>query len=425
MFGSRKRLFAAALSLAFLVASGVRANERVLVSFEEARTFAPMWPGGTFSEGRGEGLSWLQLVSDGNKGSSFVSNVRPLRPTVDATGQFVKVWFKIDDFARLGGMEFRLSSDHFVENYFAFTFPRYEDLDFNIVRGGVWTTLTFSFGQATVVGKPDRTHIDSVGWYLADNGNKQPVTAQWGGLALVDAPDEGVVSVTFDDGYDEHFLAAKLMQPYGFRGTAYIIPEAIGAAGYLTLHQMIALRERYGWDVESHHAIPFTDFSSADLEAAILGVQRFITQHGVGRGGHHLAYPLGKQDPVKVRPLVRKHFASARIAGGGVETLPPADPHLLRVFNVTNDIPPEEVVRVATIAREHGEWLILMFHYLVAEPKNALEYKVEDFERLLAGVAETGIRVLPVTEVFSACGRPVRLDAGGCALPHAAAAPSP
>ncbi|MCP5039636.1 MAG: hypothetical protein GY944_01325, partial [bacterium] len=185
------------------------------MSFEEARTFAPMWPGGTFSEGRGEGLSWLQLVSDGNKGSSFVSNVRPLRPTVDATGQFVKVWFKIDDFARLGGMEFRLSSDHFVENYFAFTFPRYEDLDFNIVRGGVWTTLTFSFGQATVVGKPDRTHIDSVGWYLADNGNKQPVTAQWGGLALVDAPDEGVVSVTFDDGYDEHFLAAKLMQPYG------------------------------------------------------------------------------------------------------------------------------------------------------------------------------------------------------------------
>lgn len=405
----------------------LQAAEETVVSFDETRTFAPVWPGGIFSQGSADGLSWLQVVSDGKQGASFISNVRPLRPELDTTGRFVKVWFRVDDLERLGGMEFRLSSDRFEKNYFSFSFPRYQDSDFNIVRGGEWTTMTFGFGEAKVVGEPDRKKINAVGWYVSDHGGDKKLTAQWGGLALVDAPREGVLTITFDDGYDEHILAAELMQPYGFRGTAYIIPEAIGAVGYMNLHQMIELRERYGWDVESHHQTAFTELSASHLESTILGIQRFINQHHVSRGGHHLAYPLGKQDSLKVRPLVRKHFATARVAGGGVETLPPADPHLLRVFNVTKDVTPARVAEAARSARAHGEWLILMFHYLVAQPEKEIDYGIEQFETLLAAVAETGINVLPLTEVFAACGRPeiVGVRVGGCELPHGLAAPSP
>ena len=63
----------------------------------------------------------------------------------------------------------------------------------------------------------------------------------------------------------------------------------------------------------------------------------------------------------------RKHFLTARIAGSDPETLPPADPHLLRVVNVTNTTTPEEIGAAARLARQDKQWLILMFHWMVDE----------------------------------------------------------
>jgi hypothetical protein len=79
------------------------------------------------------------------------------------------------------------------------------------------------------------------------------------------------------------------------------------------------------------------------LESTILGVQRFLEENEFRASLGHLAYPLGRQNTSYVRPLVRKHFLTARVAGAGPETLPPADPHLLRVLNVTNTTTPEEI----------------------------------------------------------------------------------
>ena len=129
-------------------------------------------------------------------------------------------------------------------------------------------------------------------------------------------------------------------------------------------------------------------------------MKRFLRQHGFGQGSEHLAYPLGKQASPTVRGIARKHFRTARLAGGGLETLPPADPHLLRVFNVTRRTTPEEIGAAATRARENREWLILMFHYLVPEPKQDTEYSIRDFRRALGEVAATGVRVQPLGEVW-------------------------
>jgi len=342
--------------------------------------------------------------------------VRPYKPVIDASGKFVKLWVKVDDVSTLGGMEFRLSSDRFKSSYYTFSITLYDDPDFNTLRDGVWTQLTFSFGTAQIEGTPDRSAINSVGWYVADKGGKAPVTAYWGGMALVDEPSGGVVSLTFDDGYEEHHVAAALMAEYGFRGTAYIIPEAIGQEGYMTLHQLVDLQEVYGWDVAAHHKTPFTDLGPDELESTILGVKQYLEENEFGEGAGHLAYPLGKQNTQLVRPLVRKHFTSARVATAGPETLPPADPHLLRVYNVTNKTTPQEVGEAARRARENKEWLILMFHYLVDEPKNATEYSLEDFKALLAEVKKSEVKVMPLVKVFDACGRAKSENANGCSI---------
>jgi peptidoglycan/xylan/chitin deacetylase (PgdA/CDA1 family) len=405
-----------------------RADEELVEDLSGARHFAPMWPGGTFELGEDSGFHWARIVTDGEAGSTFVANVRPYKPLIDASGKFVKVRIKVDDVSKLSGMEFRLSSDRFASSYYAFSFPLYDDSDFNIVRDGVWTTLTFPFGSGRVEGEPDRSHIDSLGWYVSDKGNGAPLTAWWGGISLVDEPTEGVVTITFDDGYDENLVAAEIMARHGMKGTAYIIPESIGQNGYLNHHQLVDMQLRYGWDIAAHHQTPFTELRPDELENVILGVKQFLAENDFGAGAVHLAYPLGRQNTALVRPLVRKHFATARVAAMGPETLPPADPHLLRVLNVTNETRPEDVVAAAQRAKDDKEWLILMLHYLVEKPENSLQYPVADFEKMIAGIAKTQVRVLPMTQVWAACGRDFTDPSadGGCRFDAAnVAAPKP
>ncbi len=421
----RRRLACWSCLLALLLAGASPAAEVVVEGLSGVRKYAPVWPGGTFEIGNDAGLSWARIVTDGQGGSTFVSNVRPYRPLIDGSDKFVKIKIKVDDVSALGGLEFRLSSDRFASDFFAFTFPIYDDPDFNQLRDGVWTTLTFSFGSATVEGTPDRSAINSIGWYVSDKGNGTPVTAYWAGLSLLDEPAEGVVSITFDEGYDEHLLAAKLMTAYGFQGTAYVIPEAVGRTGYLSLHQLVDLQDSYGWDVAALYGTPFTDLRPDELENVILGIQGFLIQNEFGDGAGHLAYPEGRQNTSLVRPLVRKHFATARITAQGPETLPPADRHLLRVFDVTSSTKPEEVGAAARQASENKEWLILTLHYLVEEPTNSAEYSIDNFKKILDEIKAAKVRVLPMARVWSACSLAFSspAPASGCRFDQAVAAP--
>jgi peptidoglycan/xylan/chitin deacetylase (PgdA/CDA1 family) len=306
--------------------------------------------------------------------------------------------------SRLAGTELRLSSDDLAGSWYGFRVPLFEDERFGPVQSGSWVPLTFGFGDAEVVGRPERSAIDAVGWVVRDRGSAaepRPAVVDWGGLAAVDSPERGVVSLTFDDGYDEHFeVAAPLMAERGFRGTAYVIPGAVGSTGHLSLAQLHELHERYGWDVAAHHARPFTEMTPDELRRAVRGVQHFLRGHGFEEGALHLAFPLGKHDVGGVLPVVRRHFRTARLASAGPETLPPADPHRLRVMNVLRTTPPEEVRDAALRAVRHGEWLILMFHYLVDAPGLDTEYAIGDFRRLVELLGDADVPVRALTEVW-------------------------
>ena len=399
------------------------AGEWMVETLSGRQKFAQLWPGGTVEQGGGSGLAWLRVVTEGDGKGTFVTNVRPYKPALDFTGKFIKLWLRLDQLSNLGGLELRLSSDRFGESYYAFGIPLFDDTDFNVVRDGVWTTLTFGFGEAQVHGEPSRSAINAIGIYVADKGNQAAVTLHWGGLAVVDEPSQGVLTLSFDDGYDDHYMAAEMMAPHGFRGTAYVIPNAVGDREYMTLHQLVTLQERFGWDVAAHHETSFTDMRPDELEDTILGVQRFLVENEFYRGAGHLAYPLGKQNTSLVRPLVRKHFTTARLAAHGPETLPPADPHLLRAYNVITSTTPEQIRQAALRAKRNKEWLILMLHWLVEDPQFETQYSIANFREMLELIDQTGIRVLPLSEVWEACGR--YQGVGGCRLDSEVAAPAP
>jgi peptidoglycan/xylan/chitin deacetylase (PgdA/CDA1 family) len=412
------------IAAALLVLSSGATNDTALAAetridgFTAGTPFGLVWREGTLESGRDAQGPFARVTTDGAGHPSLAAHAAPLATPIDARGRFVKLWLRVDDRERLGGLEFRLYTGGAGDHFFGFEVPIFADPEADLVQSGAWTTLSWSFGAARVVGSPDRSRIDTLGWWVIDRGDAKPVTADLGGVALVDAPEQGVVSLTFDDGYDEHVLAADLMAAHGFRGTAYVIPHAFGRPGHLTHAEAAALRDRFDWDVAAHHETPFPQLSAKELERAIVDVRRALERGGFARGSAHLAYPLGKQDPAVVRPLVRRHFATARVASGGAETLPPADPHLMRAWNVTNTTSPEAVGAAARRAHAHGEWLILMLHRLVEEPTLEVEYSIADFRALLDELTRAGVRVLPVSEVWKACAAAAATPAApACSFP--------
>lgn len=315
--------------------------------------------------------------------------------------KFVKVIFKVSDLTKLSGMELRLSSDESgYENFFAIPVPLFTDIDFNTVQSNAWVTYTFTMGEAKTMGNPDLTDIKRLGFYLG--GEK--VKIEFKKIEVFDSFPHSIVSFTFDDGYDDHYEAAKIMADFDYAGTAYLMPRQLNQKDYLTTEQVRDMKELYGWDLASHHKIPIVDFEYNDLENEFFYTQGYLAGLGGEEDAYHFAYPLGKQNRRTTLPLMRRMFKSARIAGGGAETLPPADWHMLRTFNVMPHISPMEILERVRTAREQGEWLILMFHYLTDEknPENPLAYNTKDFAILCELLAEEQARVMTVREVYQA-----------------------
>ncbi|HSJ97500.1 MAG TPA: polysaccharide deacetylase family protein, partial [Myxococcota bacterium] len=379
-----------ALALAAGAADPARAGETWIDADPGPGRLALVWKEGALAAPSEGGRPFTRITTDGRGAPAFAARAGGYEPALDARGRVVKLLLRVHGIERLAGLELRLGSDGLATHWFGFGVPLYADTEYNLLQDGEWTALTLSFGGALAQGAPERAAIDSMGLVVRDDGGGS-VQVDLGGWALVDEPAEGVLSFTFDDGYSEHLAAARAMAARGWRGTAYVIPTLVGRAQFLGRAQLAELG-RLGWDVAAHDETPLTRLPPERIDPTLRAVQRFLAGEGFAGAARHFAYPLGKQEPRRVRPAVRQLFATARIAGGGPETLPPADPHLLRAVNVVDALRPEAVGAAARRARAHKEWLILMFHHLVETPGQSTDYALADFAKLLDEVAASGIR---------------------------------
>jgi len=385
------------VAVALVSATVARAEQHWIVPEATLAHVTKPWREGAILERSEDGRAFVEIETDG-QGHPTLAAVSSIEPKADARRRFLSLLLRVHDMKHLSHLEVRLGSDGLEKSWYAMSVPIYGDGEYNFLQYGVWTTVTLSLGGAVLEGKPDRERIDSLAIMVTDDG-KQPVKLDFGGAALVDAPKQGVVSFTFDDGYKEHLWAARQLAERDWRGTFYVIPQLIGEAAYLTKDDLAEIGH-LGADVASHDDPPFTQVPAKELEPRIRGIRERLTAWGFGEGAQHLAYPLGKQEPVRVRPTIARVFTTARLAGSGPETLPPADPQLLRASNVMNTTTPEEVGAWARRARDEGEWLILMFHWLPEQAAKGTDYSMDAYRRLLDEVAKTKVRVAPVTEVW-------------------------
>jgi peptidoglycan/xylan/chitin deacetylase (PgdA/CDA1 family) len=328
-------------------------------------------------------------------------------------------------------------------------FTNYYRLRFRSGQGEVYVTesdwVSFSLSLENLgtdpVGKPDPCKISRVRVRGVDDGSAQ-VTITLDALTKVprslDFPN-GVVSVTFDDGFLRTYTEAApcldgsdpLCQVLGgsnapLPATLYPIISALGTYlpeendYFMSEAQLVDLHGR-GWDIgvhafdqhihgESYPRVPEVEGRS-DMRAA---KQWLFEKLGAGSGYDNFAYPKGEfaiSSPGEITQavdLARTEFTSARTINWQLRELPqPSDMHKLRVLYVTRSMTVADVRKAVEIAERHAEWVILVFHDFAHSPEEQLvkNYFVltDDFRAMVRMLREPGrtVQLKSVSQVMA------------------------
>lgn len=233
------------------------------------------------------------------------------------------------------------------------------------------------------------------------------VQAVEGSLALVQVRDlshqlrafsEGFVTIAFDDGWQNtHDVAWPLLEDAGLHATAYVIPSLLGAPDHLTQQQVDDLHDA-GWDISGHSDGLLTLLSAAELDAELKAVSDYLRQHDY-RGAEHYAYPNGAFNE-RVLAATGRYFETGRSINPYAQLMNQPVPLELSSISVYPEFSQQELENMISSAVRNGEWLIITFHRLAAEPEFATEFPVQDFSSMITYLLENDVAVLTVSEAW-------------------------
>jgi peptidoglycan/xylan/chitin deacetylase (PgdA/CDA1 family) len=213
----------------------------------------------------------------------------------------------------------------------------------------------------------------------------------------------GVVSIAFDDGYQNQYdYAFPVMQEYGVPGTFYVRTDKIGVSGYMTSTQLQALQVT-GNEIASHsHTHPIlTSLSETEIRYQCEHSKQILESYGLTIS--NFAYPDGMTNST-VDAIVSQYYRSGRTAY--------VEPYLMEVptsqfrvagFNAeTADYTALSLLKnmVDQVQAANG-WAIIFFHNIIPHIYTQ-EYttSTEDFESFLNYTVSKGVKTMTVNQVL-------------------------
>ncbi len=352
----------------------------------------------------------FRITTDGNGDESIATS--PPLDSVDLTNSHVSMQAQISFSSRFGAVRLRLSSGNIATDYAEATVWE-SDLDPIILRSS-FELQSLPINGFHVVGDVDWSKIDRAQLIVTDN-ESGPVTLYVAGIYAVPTSRQATVSFTFDDGYESVFKRGmKKLSAHRFPASAYVISDAIGDAGILSLEQLYTLRDQHHWEIAGH-AFRVADHNLSNgldglepeaLKAEMNDLRDWLDENGFSR--RSFAYPKGAAGP-QVRRYVKRDYCAGRSTAQGPETIPPRDNYILRGWSVNGlNTDVAEIDAVIDKAVAEGTWLILTFHNLIGgTPGTSTEFNDDDFGEIVDYVhklqKKDGLKVRTVGDVIGSC----------------------
>ena len=189
--------------------------------------------------------------------------------------------------------------------------------------------------------------------------------------ALAHAAPLTVVTIQFDDGYDDAFQWSSL-NTHGFPATYYVNSGSIETAGHMTWAQLTTLSQA-GNEIASH-TVDHVNIKKLKLAAARFQVcQDRVNLANHGFQPESFAYPFGSFDSTAETQVVQYCGDNSARGVSGVndrrvfaETIPP-----LNAYATRTPPDPKQGTTVATIEgyvtsaeQNGGGWVQLTFHHI-------------------------------------------------------------
>lgn len=209
----------------------------------------------------------------------------------------------------------------------------------------------------------------------------------------------GIVSLTFDDGWDTDFTnALPVLKEHQVKATHYIISGFIGDTdeGYMTAEQIMALVE-YGAEIGSHTVThPRLTQVDASRVATEMADSRETLEALVGKPVTEFAYPWGDHD-AQVMDQAREQYGSARTTISGENTPSGYDPHRIVMMPVDGHTSMAEIKEWVDSAEQNKHWLVLMYHRIDTDGHDA-SVTPKSLGAAIEYIKSTGVPILPVGE---------------------------
>lgn len=378
--------------------------ETIISDFQSGHSWVKSGVPGTVSDDTSVykfGTQSLKLVTDGAAGECKI-RWTGISPAINFTNRFPLLWVRINDMTNLNRLWLYAASTAWTAYY---TWKPSDAPSHWLDSGGsphgsndTWLPISMSFGEAVTLGAPDKSAIVAFQLYAQDK-NATAVTINWGGLHMVDiASSAGVLTFAFDDCWDSIYNEGYgYLSTVPFPGVSYLAHEDVGAANRMTLANLQTMYGA-GWDIAGHGATELD--AVGDIDAELQDIQGYLNTNGFVRGSKELALPGGVWNETTVMPAVKKYFRTCRTIIPYAETRPPGDLYKLRVFEMFNTTTLANAEAAVDQAVTNKEWLIFVFHKLVAVPAASIEWAIADFQDLVDYVVASGISVKTITGVM-------------------------
>jgi carbohydrate binding protein with CBM6 domain/polysaccharide deacetylase len=364
------------------------------------------------------------ITSDGNGNAKTLKAVN-LGP-FDFSSAQPKIWVKVNNLLHAKDLSLYVGNSN-LKNFVRF--------NFRSGQGQAWTTegdwVAFTLAWDTVdysqtqfqpgVTITDlRKNITDFQLRIVDD-KLAPVTLHVNRISSVAEPrakyPNGVVSITFDDGWGSQYQFAKpKLDQYHFACTAYPIVGFLDTPNYMTTAELTDLQLSAGWEIGYHafdpvmHLAAYTTYPADMVERDILAGRQWLWENGFistpTSGLSNFAYPKGEfKEPgqTDVLAIAKKYFASARcINEREHETVPPSDPYKLRVQYITAPETAQDVIAELEAALAADEWVIMVLHNLVITPISNDQWEIDKFNTLVdyLGTRNPQVPVLRVQDVL-------------------------
>lgn len=214
----------------------------------------------------------------------------------------------------------------------------------------------------------------------------------------------GIVSVTFDDGWESVTSGAvPILDKHHIRTTQYIISSVAAASvtDYMNFGTIKRLRQA-GHEIGSHSLTHCnqTTLDTNTLEDNAKRSKQILEDQGLGPV-KSFAYPLGQYNE-KTQTTYSKYYPLIRSSDFGYNDryFDETDIHSAGILDKTSE---SELKSWLTYAKTHKQWIVLVYHRV----NDGGEYNVtsNQLDRQMTLVEQSGLKILPVSEAAAAIRR--------------------